>query len=57
VLPLAFDGSKWIVNLSGKNVPDNILSFLSLGSNFALPFIHDCNHDCREFVVDVIKSF
>jgi len=38
-------------------VPDNILHFLSLGSNFALPFAQDGKHDGRELVVDVVKNF
>lgn len=52
-----FDHSKWIINNSNKNVPNNVLRFLSLGGKFGLPFNHNSKQDSKLFTLNVIKNF
>jgi len=51
------DKSKWLVNLSSKNIPDTVSDLLSLGDNFALPIQHDLKNDRINYVLDVVKNF
>ncbi|XP_011859448.1 PREDICTED: uncharacterized protein LOC105556944 [Vollenhovia emeryi] len=51
------DRSKWILNISNKHIPNTISEFLSLGSNFGLPYDHTNKHDRLHTVVDVLKNF
>ncbi|XP_026829627.1 uncharacterized protein LOC113562963 [Ooceraea biroi] len=54
---LNFDHKKWIVNISGKDIPDNVLHFLSLGDKFDLPLDQSVERDRRLFNLEVIKNF
>ncbi|XP_025263680.1 uncharacterized protein LOC112637689 [Camponotus floridanus] len=51
------NNSKWLVNISSKDIPDTVSDFLSLGENFALPIEQKQNNDRTNYVLDVIKNF
>ncbi|XP_071573819.1 uncharacterized protein [Temnothorax nylanderi] len=54
---LNIDRSKWIINASGKSIPSNVLNFLSLGGNFALPINPSEKKDRVCASLDIIKNF
>lgn len=48
---------KWIINISNKVIPENVLNVLSLGDKFALPFNRNNEIERSNFIVDIIKNF
>lgn len=51
------DNSKWLVNVSNKQILDFVLKFLSLGDRFGLPLNCDNKNDRVDSVLHVIKNF
>lgn len=51
------DRSKWIINISNKQIPDRITNFLSLGDRFGLPFNNKNKNDRLVSTLEVIKNF
>ncbi|XP_071576008.1 uncharacterized protein [Temnothorax nylanderi] len=51
------DRSRWLVNISNKQIPDSVSSFLSLGDKFALPINQLDKRDRANSVLEVIKNF
>ncbi|XP_011866401.1 PREDICTED: uncharacterized protein LOC105561223, partial [Vollenhovia emeryi] len=51
------DKSKWIVNTSKKQIPEDILMCLSLGDRFGLPIDSNDKTDRLDSVLQVIKNF
>ncbi|XP_011869031.1 PREDICTED: uncharacterized protein LOC105562638, partial [Vollenhovia emeryi] len=51
------DRSRWLVNLSKRQIPDSVLSFLSLGENFGIPVCPSNKKDRFCSVLETIKSF
>jgi len=51
------DNSKWIVNNSGKNIPETVTRFLSLGDRFALPTNLKDKKDKMDVALNVVKNF
>lgn len=39
------DNSKWLINISGRSIPDRVTEFLSLGEGFALPIQNNKTED------------
>jgi len=54
---LNIDKSKWIINESNVNIPDNILNVLSLGEKFSVPIDNNDYRDRRDITLNVIKNF
>ncbi|XP_071653737.1 uncharacterized protein, partial [Temnothorax longispinosus] len=54
---LNINTSKWVINISNKQIPENILKMLSLGSKFGLPVNQHNKNDRAKIVLDVIKNF
>jgi len=50
------DRSKWLVNLSNKKIPDNVLDILSLGDKFSIPVNQNDRKDRINSVVEVAKN-
>jgi hypothetical protein len=51
------DYSKWIINISSKQIPDDVLRVLSLGDRFGLPLEVNDRRDRVDSVLQVIKNF
>lgn len=50
------DKSKWLVNLSNKKIPENIINVLSLGEKFGLPVTQIDKRDRINTVIDITKN-
>jgi len=51
------DKSKWIVNESNINIPENIMNVLSLGDTFSVPVDVKNYRDRTDITLNVIKNF
>ncbi|XP_011869607.1 PREDICTED: uncharacterized protein LOC105562989, partial [Vollenhovia emeryi] len=51
------DRSKWIINISDKQIPVEIKNFLSLGEGFGLPISQTQKRDRECSTLEIIKSF
>ncbi|XP_024871861.1 uncharacterized protein LOC112454599, partial [Temnothorax curvispinosus] len=51
------DKSKWLVNISNKQIPNSVSDFLCLGDKFALPINQFDKKDREISVLETIKNF
>ncbi|XP_026826295.1 uncharacterized protein LOC113562139 [Ooceraea biroi] len=51
------DSKDWIVNISNKSIPKEVLNFLSLGDKFALPVSNGNKSDYVGVILNFIKNF
>lgn len=51
------DKSGWLINISGKNIPERVSELLSLGDNFGLPVRQSCMKDRVSIVLETLKNF
>jgi len=52
------DKSGWLINISGKNIPERVSELLSLGDNFGLPVRQSaCMKDRVSVVLETLKNF
>lgn len=51
------DKSKWLVNVSKKQIPDTVISILSLGDKFSLPINQSEKNDRMCSILETIKNF
>lgn len=50
------DNSRWLVNISNKNIPERVSELLSLGDNFGLPLHQSHKKDRIGIVLETVKN-
>lgn len=50
------DKTQWLINISGKNIPERVSEFFSLGDNFGLPIHQSFKNDRVNIVLETLKN-
>jgi len=51
------DIARWLINISGKNIPDRVSELLRLGDSFGLPVHQSFKNDRVGVVLETLKNF